>query len=386
MHRNAQYEARLQYRGTGIVNTNGATRFSVAVSIFVMTVAASAALAQTSSALVPGTSDGTALNVTIPVFDANIPEDPSVYRDHQVFPRIRNIEAKLMPFLLRETLVQTEQWGAVRVAKDPEPAAELQLFGTIVRSDGDLLELNIRAIDAAGYTWFDKVFSGHAHDNSEDQNDDQDVPAFRAVYDEIATELLAVRERIGDKAVSNIKGVSLMSYASELAPSAFVGYVGENDDGTLQLLRLPAREDAMLQRIEMIRSTEYVITDTVDAKFREFSADLTRTYKVWRQYRRKFVEYEEGNAAFAESRAGVYAPGSWDAIKHQYDAYKYHRNTVQEQDRLAVAFNTEVGATVESMEDRVEELEGWVEHGYVEWRGLLEELYEVERQGREQGE
>lgn len=358
--------------------------FVISLLVFFATMAPPVALAQSTSALVPGTSDGTDLNVTIPVFDPNIPDDPSVYRDHQVFPRIRNIEAKLMPFLLRETLVQSEKWGAVRVAKDPEPAAELQLYGTIVRSDGDWLDLNIRAVDAAGYTWFDKVFTGQANDNPEKQDGDEDTPAFQGVYDQIVNELLAVREKIGDKAVSNIKGVSLMLYASELAPSAFVGYIGENDDGTLQLLRLPAREDAMLQRIEMIRSTEYVITDTVDAKFREFSADLTRTYKVWRQYRRKLVEYEAGNAAFAESGAGVYSPGSWDAIKHQYDAYKYHRNTVQEQDRLAVAFNTEVGATVESMEDRVEELEGWVEHGYVEWRGLLEELHEVERQGRKE--
>jgi hypothetical protein len=48
-----------------------------------------------------------------------------------------------------------------------------------------------------------------------------------------------------------------------------------------------------------------------------------------------------------------------------------------------VAFNTEVTATVERMETRVEELEGWVDQGYLEWRGLLEELYELETQSRQ---
>jgi hypothetical protein len=38
------------------------------------------------------------------------------------------------------------------------------------------------------------------------------------------------------------------------------------------------------------------------------------------------------------------------------------------------------------MEYRVQELEGWVEHGYVEWRGLLEELHEIETQSRRSAE
>jgi hypothetical protein len=37
--------------------------------------------------------------------------------------------------------------------------------------------------------------------------------------------------------------------------------------------------------------------------------------------------------------------GSWESIKHQYDAYRYDRLTAQERDRLAVAFNNEVAAT-----------------------------------------
>ena len=51
----------------------------------------------------------------------------------------------------------------------------------------------------------------------------------------------------------------------------------------------------------------------------------------------------------------------------------------------SVAFNTEVVVTVEAMEARVEELNGWVEQGSLEWRSLLEELYELETSVREQG-
>jgi hypothetical protein len=176
-----------------------------------------------------------------------------------------------------------------------------------------------------------------------------------------------------------------MRYASELAPTAFSGYLEQDNDGTWRLLRLPARDDPMLVRIETIRNTEFLITDTVDAKFREFNTELSRTYRIWREYRRKVEDYEAWNVEFAESRADEYARSSWESIKHRYDAYKYDRLTSQEQDRLAVAFNTEVAGTVDAMEARVAELNGWVEQGSLEWNSLLEELFEIESSLQEQG-
>jgi hypothetical protein len=381
MYRNAKHETRLQHDQAGFVTVRRIHCLVLnALLVCICATASSTALAQSGDNLVAATNDGTVLSVTIPIFDPGIPSDPSAYRDMQVFPRIREIEAKLLPFLIRETLVETNQWGAVRVVTDPDESAELQLFGTIVRSDGDWLDLRIRSVDAAGYTWLDKVFSGQASAETDKARDDKDTPEFQAIFTEIADELAVLRKQIGDSAVANIKNTSLMLYASELAPSAFEGYLGENEDGTLKLLRLPARGDPMLRRIETIRNTEYVITDTVDTKFREFYADLDYTYGVWREYRRKFVEYKAHDVQFAQSGIGQYPNGSWESVKHQYDAYKFHRFTAQEQDRLAVAFNTEVTSTVERMEDRVEELEGWVDRGYLEWRGLLEELYELETQ------
>ena len=323
---------------------------------------------------VAATSDGTALNVTIPVFDPGVPADPSVFRELAVFPRIREIEAKLLPFLLREALAETDEWGAVRVTTKPAAAAELQLLGSIVRSDGDWLELRIRAVDASGRIWLDQVFSGRADDTARQRGQSE----FRTLYVEIAAELAAARARLDDAALRNVKGTSLIRYAVELAPSAFGEYLDVQGDGRYRVERLPARNDPMLERIERIRNTEFLITDTVDTKYRELSADLARTYRVWRDYRRKLVDYEAENARFAAARDEDVPRGSWEAIKHQYDAYKYDRITAQEQDRLAVAFSNEVAATVEAMETRVAELEGWVEQGYREWRRLLEDLHEVE--------
>ena len=375
MHRDTEHEARLQYGRTLAVMMS---RFALAVAVLAFV----APLSANSAA----TIDDATLNVTIPVFQPGIPSDPSAFRDLQIFPRIRQVEAKLMPFVLRETLVETGRWGAVRVATSPEAAAELQLLGTIVRSDGDWLEIRIRAVDATGRAWLDETFSARAEEDAEAREGDQHTPEFAALYAGIEARLDAVRATMSSAELRNIKNTSLMRYASALAPSAFSGLVEQGDDGTWRALRLPARNDPMFVRIETIRDTEFLITDTVDAKFRELNADLARTYRVWRDYRRKLVDYHAENVRFAEAKPENAERGSWDSIKHQYDAYKYDRITAQEQDRLAVAFNNEVAETIDAMEDRVAELDGWVAQGHQEWQSLLEDLFEVETYLLESGE
>lgn len=331
---------------------------------------------QPAAPLEQSTSDGRLLNVTIPEFDDGIPDDPSVFREQQIFPRIRDIEARLLPFQLRETLVNTGQWGAVRVTATPETAAELEIKGRILRSDGDSLELEITVLDATGKEWFAKSFAGRAAEPG--AGNASGAPEFQALYDTIAQELVATRDALEPGAISTIKAASLMRYAAALAPSAFGSFLEQTDDGRWRATRLPARNDPMLLRIEKIRNTEFLITDSVDAKYRELNDELARTYRVWRSYRRKLREYQAEDQRFGAAKPAAAERGSWESIKHQYDAYKYNRITAQEQDRLAVAFNNEVGSTVDAMEERVAELEGWVQQGYREWNRLLEELNEVE--------
>ena len=323
--------------------------------------------------------DVAALNVSISVFDPGVPDDRSLHRDLQIFPRIREVEAKFLPFVLRETLVGTGEWGAVRVVTGPDDAAEVAISGSIVFSDGERLDIRIRAVDATGREWFDGVFSSRLAQGL-DGGDPDAVSGRPGLYDEIAESLRAARDRLDDRAINRIIETSLLRYATELAPSAFGQYLTESGDGRFTIERLPARNDPMLDRIERIRLTEYVITDTVDAKFRELHEEIASTYALWREYRRKSVEYDRQNATRAEETRSDAPRGSYEAIKNLYDNYKWDRVTAQEQDRLAIAFNNEVGPVVEAMEARIAELEGWVDEKYAEWHRLLEELFDVETQ------
>ena len=315
--------------------------------------------------------------MSITVFDPGVPDDRSLHRDLQIFPRIREVEAKFLPFVLRETLVGTGEWGAVRVVTEPDSAAEVEISGSIIRSDGERLEVRVRAVDATGRLWFDRTFASHLAQDG--KQGDADAGSGRpGLYDEIAQSLRAARERLDGRALGRIIETSLLRYAIELAPSAFGQYLSEDEDGTFSIQRLPAQNDPMLDRIERIRLTEYVITDNVDAKFRELHQEIASTYALWREYRRKSLKYDRQNARRAEETRSDAARGSYEAIKNLYDNYKWDRVTAQEQDRLAIAFNNEVGPVVDAMEARIEELEGWVDDKYTEWHRLLEELFEVE--------
>jgi hypothetical protein len=321
--------------------------------------------------------DAAALNVSIAVFDPGVPDDPALHRDLKIFPRIREVEARFLPFILRETLVASGEWGAVRVVTGADVAAEVGLSGAIIRSDGERLEIRVRAVDATGRQWFDEVF-GSSVVRAEREGDPGAEPGSSAIYGDIEARLREARDRLDGRALGRIVETSLLRYATELAPSAFGQYLAEDGNGKFSIRRLPARNDPMLDRIERIRLTEYVITDSVDAKFRELHEEIASTYALWREYRRKSLEYDRQNARRAEDTRSDAPRGSYEAIKNLYDNYKWDRVTAQEQDRLAIAFDNEVGPVVGAMELRIAELEAWVDAKYSEWHRLLEELFDAE--------
>ena len=304
------------------------------------------------------------LNVSIATFDPGVPEDQSLHRDLEIFPRIREIEAMLLPFALRQALLESGNWGAVRIVPEPDEGAELLVTGSIGQSDGQDLELTIRAVDAGGNVWLEQAFSGS--------------PESKRLYADIAAELANARAQLTEKALRSVAEISLLRYGSRLSPSAFAGYLDQADDGTFVIERLPASNDPMLARIRLVRETEYVITDAVDEKFQELYAEVASVHDLWRKYRRKNVEYQNSNASRALETRSDAPRGSYEAIKNLYDNYKRDRIVAQEQDRLAVAFDNEVGPRVEAMEARVAELEVWVDRKYAEWYRLLEGIFEAE--------
>ncbi len=322
--------------------------------------------------------NATELNVSIAVFDPGIPADASTHRRLQVFPRIRKIEALYLPFVLHETLVESSQWGAVRVVPAADIAAELLVSGTIIKSNGEILELQIRAVDASGREWFTRNYTGATTVIAAQGEAEPAAIGYQEIYAEIGADLEAARALLDEQALAEIVDVSFLRYAIQLVPTAFDEYLSANPDGTFTIDRLPAQNDPMLERLGRIRGVEYLITDAVDTKFQELHAEIASIYELWRSYRRKFTQYQLDETRRLENVKTDAPKGSFEAIRSAYDNYKWSRIAEQEQESWADGFNNEVGPTIEKMEIRVAELEGWVDQQYAEWSALLAELFALE--------
>jgi len=318
------------------------------------------------------------LNVSITVFEPGVPADPLEQRRLQVVPNIREVEAILLPFMLRQILVETDEWGAVRVLPEPDNSSELLVSGEIVRSDGSSLELRIRAIDAGGREWLDNVYVSAAAMGAGQSAARVDLYGYQALFELIAEDLRGARVLLDDKMLSNIIDISFLRYAYELAPSVFGGYLRDAPDGTFAIRRLPAEDDPMSERIERVRGVEYQLIDTVDEKFQELHAEIGSIYDLWLDYRRQVAQFESSEAERVQDSTSNAPRGSYEAIRSLYDNYRWARMQEQRRDGRAQAFSNEVGPTVERIESRVAELEHWLVQQYEEWRRILAEIFALE--------
>lgn len=304
------------------------------------------------------------LNVSISTFDPGVPEDTSLHQDFDVFPRIREIESLFLPFVLRQALVESGQWGAVRVVPRSDLAAELQITGSIAHSDGESLVITLQAIDARGHEWVTATYTTQEH--------------YDHLFDGFIEDLETVLGGLDDRTLREIVGLSLMRYSAALVPDAYGDYFESLPDGTYRLLRLPAEADPMMARIERVRSVEYVMTDAVDEKFRELHDEVDAVYDIWREYRRWYTNFRTQEAQRNALAGSSGESGSYEAIRKAYDNYRLDRLAAQEQDKWIVGFNNEMGPIIDKMEQRVAEMNAWVEEGYAEWTRILSELFEIE--------
>lgn len=310
------------------------------------------------------------LNVSIPAFGTGV-ASTSTYAELGIFPRVRTIEAQFLPYALRRRLAASGDWGVVRVVADDAPVEEFVIHGDILRSDGRELAIRVRAVDASGLAWLDETFTAETAAAGAE-------PAYERLFADVTGRLGEALDRQPAEHLESVRDLALMRYGSRLAPKAFASYVAETPDGRFELSRLPARSDPMLDRITRIREAEYVIIDAADEKYATLHEDVVSVYDVWRKYSRKSLEYEAQDERRIADSTPPGPRGSYDALLHAYENYKFSRMTAEERDDMAVAFDNEVRPIVERLDERLATYDAWLEGKYAEWNRLLEELNVLE--------
>jgi hypothetical protein len=317
-----------------------------------------------------------ALDVGLVIFDPGLLTAPGGELPRGVFPEIRRAEGRYLPVLLRQALVDSGAWGAVRVLPAAEFSAELLLETRILHSDGERLALEVQAVDATGRVWLDRVYTALARQAAYPVAPGGDP--FDDLYRQIANDLLARRATLDHGELQAIRRVGLLRYAADLAPEAFGDYLARDGEGYWRVERLPAQGDPMLQRVQRLREQEYRFVDTVDEQYLELREAMQHTSDLWRQYGFEQAQYMEDYQRRLSQRDSAGSRGSFAAMQQTYNAFKWSKIQQQDLRELALGFNNEVSPTVLDVSGRVFRLSGSLDAQYAEWRAILRQIFALE--------
>ena len=344
------------------------------------------------------------LDVGVALFDPGI--DEYLGDDEETAnPEIRVAESRYAPYLLAETLQRSANWGIVRVMPNSESPMDVQVSGTILRSNGEAMIIRVEVNDSRGRHWYTEEYEEVISQFSYDPQNRQKNDPFQAIYNKIANDLLTYRQRnIEASEVQEIRTVSELLFAQRFSDDAFVNYLARDRDGEYQLTALPADNDPLMGRIRSIRERDFMFIDTVQDYFATYVRQMRLPYDSWREQsyqetitlreleasaRRRFIA---GAAAVVGGIAAASNGGNWATqaggatavgagaflVKSGFDKQAEARIHMQALEELGESLENAVAPQVINLDDRTITLSGSVEEQYGQWRDILADLYAVE--------
>ena len=344
------------------------------------------------------------LDVGVSLFDPGIDEFLGDDED-TANPEIRVAESRYAPYLLAETLQRSANWGIVRVMPNSESPMDVQVNGTILRSNGEAMIIRVEVNDSRGRHWYTEEYEEVISQFSYDPQNRQKNDPFQAIYNKIANDLLAYRQRnIDASEVQEIRTVSELLFAQRFSDDAFGNYLARDRNGEYQLTALPADNDPLLGRIRSIRERDFMFIDTVQDYFATYVRQMRLPYDSWREQsyqetitlreleasaRRRFIA---GAAAVVGGIAAASNGGNWATqaggatavgagaflVKSGFDKQAEARIHMQALEELGESLENAVAPQVINLDDRTITLSGSVEEQYGQWRDILADLYAAE--------
>lgn len=341
------------------------------------------------------------VDVVVRVFDPGLPEEGQQLPP-DVFPELRKSEAMYFAVRLADTLQGTGHWGAVRVAPATATLADLMVSGTIIQSTGKRVILSVTATDSTGRTWLDRKFKAMADPTAYTEGAPPNADAFQNIYNEISNELVRVLRDQTPSRIAEIRSVTALEYAADLLPTVYSGYLGTNRKGFIEVRRLPADGDPMMERIAKVREREAMFIDVLNQHYGYFYDEMGQPYDDWR----KFAYQEETaleevrrkartqkilgaiavlGAVLVQPSSGAEAAirdiavlGGMAAVQAGFATSKEAKIHIEALQELGASFDSEVEPLVIDVEGHTLRLTGSVAEQYETWRALLREIYTTE--------
>lgn len=343
------------------------------------------------------------LNIGVVFFDPGDTSEATLAAQHSN-EQIRLAETRYMPFQLRNTLERSGYWGEVRVVPPGAKGLDLQVHGTILESNGEILHLQIHAVDTQGFVWLDRRYLERGRKEAYTAARTGVEDPFQHLYNSIANDLAAVRRRLDGFQVKTLRRTTEMAFAADLVPSAFADYVRRNPQGDLEVIRLPAENDPTWLRVEQISTRYELFFDALHASIEPFFHRMWPSYQEWRSY--NLVEQtairQARQDSLRQATAGIImiataillevrdVPGSStmrDVLVlggaqvlingvNISNRTEMHQETLRE---LADSFGAEARTVVVELEGETVTLTGSVDQQMTQWRELLQALFLAEQ-------
>ena len=330
------------------------------------------------------------LDIAVNVFEVALSEEETLEFGEWIFSEIRANETHYLPYTLRETLLRSNQWGAVRVLPDSDPSVDLQIKAKVMTSSGKRILVHVVAADSSGRVWLDQEYLDLASENDfpgrtrytagQPFKPDEFVEPFQDIYNKINNSLVEFRATLTEQELVDLKRVSEMVYASDLAPESFDRNLEKTENNLLTVVSLPAKDDPMLRRVKEMRARHHLFIDTVDEYYGSLYENMRPSYAVWRKY--SFDQINENLKAAGEQydfenfgRSGRYL-----TLTQRYDRYRWSKIFELEYREISAGFNNEVGPAILELNERVHGLSGTMEEQYIQWTRILRQLFSLEAQ------
>jgi hypothetical protein len=347
--------------------------------------------------------DAELLNVSIRVFDpGTLPENPD--RRRGLAPEIREAEARFAPIHLKHTMQRTGYWGDVRVVPDDDIGAELLVRGHIRLSDGESVVLDMEVVDSRNIVWFKRTYAETARPEEHYGVEPEKEDTFQDLFNSISNDLIISRNNLRDREITEIREVAALRYAQSMAPDAFSQYLGQNPDGRVVLLRLPAEQDPMLDRVKAVKARDDLLVDTINDYYDIYYQDLWEPYSSWRRYRQEEVVAlrELEREALTKQVLGVTAivgavvlgatsdyetsvrtrplqdiliAGGAYSVYSGYQTQQESKINQEAIEELGTSFSAEAEPLVIEVEGKTVQLTGSAEQQYAKWRSMLRRIY-----------
>jgi hypothetical protein len=348
------------------------------------------------------------LDVGVTLFDPGVPEgevDKDVLEEllrDGTFVQIRRAESMYMAVQLQNTLQQSGHWGAVWVTPNETNAADVNVLGEILHSDGDIVRVRVKAVDATGRVWIDDRYDLETAAGSFNRQRYPDLDPYQDLFNSIANDLAAAQARLSAEDAARIRTVAALRYAEDLSPAAFAGYVEPGRNGIYSLSRLPAVDDPIFDRTQRVRQRERLFVETLNQHYAQFSREAGPSYHGWREYAReeaisireltKSARWRTGLGIATIVASVVYGSNSNNSFSDRVvrDALMYmgmdvlrtgavrrqekrlHTSTLEE---LSESFNDEMQPLVVEVQGTQHRLTGTAQVQYQEWRDLLQRMF-----------